>query len=114
MNRRDFLVSSSIGATALGTPLLQGAGNISVPKGKAEHCIFLWLGGGMAQIDTFDPKRKGDSKADPKKPGSEYDSIDTAVSGVKFCEHLPEVAKLADRLTVMRTIHHDAIDEHAF
>ena len=32
------------------------------PMGKAEHVISIWLGGGMGQIDTFDPKRKGDPK----------------------------------------------------
>ena len=38
---------------------------------------MLWLGGGAGQMDTFDPKRKGDPKA--KKPGSYYDAIDTAI-----------------------------------
>lgn len=94
--------------------LLANASAISMPKGKAEHCIFIWLGGGMAQIDTFDPKKKGNSKASPKVAGSEYDSIDTAVPGVKFCEHLHRTAKLAERMTVVRTVNHSVIDEHAF
>lgn len=85
-----------------------------MPKGKAEHVIFIWLGGGMAQIDTFDPKKRGDSKASPKVAGSEYDAIDTAVPGVKFCEHLPKTARLAERLTVMRSVNHLLVDEHAF
>lgn len=68
----------------------------------------------MSQIDTFDPKEEGDSKASPKKAGSEYASIDTAVSGMKFCEHLPLSANLADRMTVIRSINHKVIDEHAF
>ena len=46
--------------------------------GQGRACIFLWLGGGAAQIDTFDPKRRGDGK---KKPGSYYDAIPTAVAG---------------------------------
>lgn len=94
--------------------LLANASAISMPKGKAEHCIFIWLGGGMAQIDTFDPKKKGNSKASPKVAGSEYDSVDTAVPGVKFCEHLHRTAKLAERMTVVRTVNHSVIDEHAF
>lgn len=68
----------------------------------------------MAQIDTFDPKRRGNSKASPKIAGSEYGTIDTVVPGVQFCEHLKRTAKLADRLTVMRTVNHHLIDEHAF
>jgi hypothetical protein len=80
-------------------------------RGKAEHVISIWLGGGMGQIDTFDPKRKGDPKA--KVAGSYYDSIDTAVPGVQVCEHLSRLAPLMDRVTAVRTVHHDVIDEHA-
>lgn len=113
-SRRTFLKHSALLAGGASTaPLLASPGSGNIPMGKAEHCIFIWLGGGMAQIDTFDPKRKGDSKANPKKPGSEYDRIDTAVPGVQFCEHLPRLGKLADRLTVVRTVNHNAIDEHA-
>ena len=81
------------------------------PKGKAEHCVFLWLGGGAAQMDTWDPKAKGDPKA--KKAGSYYDSIETAIPGTKLCEHLPECAKILDRFNLVRTVNHDVIDEHA-
>lgn len=114
MNRRRFLATTGAAATASHPLLAASTSALHLPKGKAEHVIFIWLGGGMAQIDTFDPKRKGDSKANPKKPGSEYESIDTVVEGVQFCEHLPKTAQLADRMTVVRTINHDAIDEHAF
>jgi len=115
MNRRKFLRQSALLAAGA-TPLAASANSpaIIAPKGKAEHCIFIWLGGGMSQIDTFDPKEKGDSKASPKKAGSEYDSIDTVVPGMKFCEHLPLSAKLADRMTVIRSINHKVVDEHAF
>lgn len=68
----------------------------------------------MSQIDTFDPKRRGNPKASPKLAGSDYASIDTAVPGVKFCEHLPRSARLAERMTAIRTINHHVIDEHAF
>lgn len=72
---------------------------------------MIWLGGGMAQIDTFDPKAMGDAKA--KKAGSYYKAIDTAVPGVQVCEHLSETAKVMDRVTALRTVHHDVVDEHA-
>ncbi len=121
MNRRNFLKQSSgllaagaAGASLDPSSLLANASAVSMPKGKAEHCIFIWLGGGMAQIDTFDPKKRGNPKASPKVAGSDYASIDTAVPGVKFCEHLGRTAKLAERLTVVRTVNHHVIDEHAF
>ena len=81
------------------------------PMGKAEHVIHIWLGGGAAQVDTWDPKALGDPKA--KKAGSYYPSIDTSVPGVKVTEHLSRCAKLMEHITAMRTVNHDVIDEHA-
>lgn len=116
MHRRTFLQQTGAltGAAFSGSSLLASPAAVNVPKGKAEHVIFLWLGGGMAQIDTFDPKKRGNSKASPKIAGSEYGTVDTIVPDVKFCEHLHRTAKLADRLTAIRTINHHLIDEHAF
>ena len=111
MNRRQF-IQSTVALAA--SPLLGNTAAISMPKGKAEHCIFIWLGGGMAQIDSFDPKAMGDTKADPKKAGSYYPSIETAVPGVRVCEHLKKTARLMERVTVMRTVNHRVVDEHAF
>ncbi len=72
---------------------------------------MIWLGGGACHIDTWDPKKKGDAKA--RKPGSYYDAIDTAVDGVQVCEHLPKCANVLDRFMLMRSVHHEVIDEHA-
>lgn len=111
-NRRSFLTS----AAALGaSPWLTGApAPVHLPKGRAEHCIFIWLGGGMAQIDTFDPKDLGENLGKPSKPGSLYRSIETSVPGVRLTEHLARTAKLMEDVTVMRTVNHHVIDEHAF
>jgi len=117
MNRRKFLQQSTFaaGGASLGlSPLLASSSIVNFPKGKAESCIFIWLGGGMAQVDTFDPKRKGNSKASPKIAGSEYDSVESIVPGVRYCEHLSRTAKIADRVTAVRTVNHHVIDEHAF
>jgi len=112
MNRRQFLGATAAlsGGMALPHGLLA---NESTPliQGKAEHVISIWLGGGMGQVDTFDPKRQGDPKA--RRAGSYYPSINTAVKGVKVCEHLSKTALLMDRVTAVRTVHHDVIDEHA-
>ncbi len=80
------------------------------PRGKADACIFLWLSGGAAQMDTFDPKRLGDGK---KVAGSAYPSIETAVPGIRVCEHLKQTAALMDRCVLVRTLTHDFDDEHA-
>lgn len=112
LNRRSFLTS----AAALGaSPWLTGApAPVHLSKGRAEHCIFIWLGGGMAQIDTFDPKDLGENLGKPSKPGSLYRSIETSVPGVRLTEHLARTAKLMEDVTVMRTVNHHVIDEHAF
>jgi hypothetical protein len=107
MNRRTFVQAGAAAALVNRT----FAGIPPFPKGKAEHCIFLWLGGGAAQMDTFDPKEKGDPKA--KKAGSYYDPIDTSVPGVQLCEHMPRLAGLMENVTLCRTVFHNVIDEHA-
>jgi hypothetical protein len=108
--RREFLAAGAVAGTGLALPDAATAENVLV-QGKAEHVISIWLGGGMGQIDTFDPKRKGDPKS--KLPGSYYDSIETAVPGVRLCEHLPKLATQMERVTAVRTVHHEVIDEHA-
>jgi hypothetical protein len=107
MNRRKFLTLSSVAPAGLfASPAVPS------PRGNAEHCIVIWLGGGMAQIDTFDPKALGQTKK-PYKPGSAYPAIDTSVKGVRVCEHLPQLARRMDQVTAVRSCHHQLIDEHA-
>ncbi|MBL4885288.1 MAG: DUF1501 domain-containing protein, partial [Planctomycetaceae bacterium] len=114
LNRRDWLQRTTAAAMA-GSLLPISAQaeehNRKIPKGKAEHCIMLWLGGGAAQIDTFDPKRQ--STDGLKDSGSAYAAIDTAVQGVQVCEYLPQTANLLDRCALVRSLHHEEIDEHA-
>ena len=112
ISRRDFLTRASLAAGALSLPnFARAAAPSAVPLGKAEHCIFIWLGGGYSQIDTFDAKPiKGDGK---KIAGCYYNMIDTAIPDAKFCEHLPRLAKMAEHLVPVRTVNHNVIDEHA-
>lgn len=112
MNRRKFFQLT--GAAGLASGLDLGLANEAArpfPMGKVEHVIHIWLGGGAAQVDTWDPKVLGDAKA--KKAGSYYPSIETAVPGVRVCEHLGRCARVMDRITAVRTVNHDVIDEHA-
>jgi len=110
MNRRRFLGTAATAAAAAAIAPREALAETLI-RGKAEHVIMIWLGGGMGAIDTFDPKRKGDPAA--KKAGAYYDSIETSVPGVRVCEHLARTAPLMDRITVVRGLHHDVIDEHA-
>jgi hypothetical protein len=62
---------------------------------KAKACILLWMNGGPSHLDTFDPK-PGTTNGGPFK------SIKTRVNGVEVCEHLPQVADIADKLAIIR------------
>ena len=109
MDRRKFItVGTAITATAMTSRPVSAE---PLMRGKAEHVISIWLGGGMGALDTFDPKRVGDPKN--KVAGSYYESIETAVAGVRVCEHLKSLAPLMDRVTAVRTVNHQVIDEHA-
>lgn len=122
LHRREILKTSAAAAT---TTMLAGitsrhgiatAEETSTPsalRGRATSCIFIWLGGGACQVDTWDPKVVGDPTQGKKKPGSAYPAIDTVVPGVQVCEHLPRMAQRLDRGTIIRTVTHDVIDEHA-
>jgi hypothetical protein len=117
--RRTFLKQAGATGLALAATSINPLANRAVanpspnrlPLGKAEHCIMVWLGGGACHIDTWDPKRPGDAKA--KKPGSYYKPIDTAIAGTQVCEHLPRCAAVLDRFNIVRSVHHEVIDEHA-
>jgi len=115
--RRQFLSQTAAAGTAamLASPLAGRAlgeeEKPAPPRGKAEHCLFIWLGGGSCHIDTWDPKKMGDPAK--KEPGSYYESIPTAIPDVRVCKHLSRCAPLLDRFNLLRTVHHDVIDEHA-
>lgn len=109
LSRRQFLKATGTASVIAAMPPSLRAANI--PKGNAEACIFIWLGGGNAQVDTWDPKRRGDPKE--RVPGSAYDAINTAIDGVQVTEYLPKAAARMDRMTLVRTVNHDVIDEHA-
>lgn len=119
LDRRQFIRSAALSASGAVAVSRATTGNTfageaepgTLPAGKADHCVFIWLGGGMSQIDTFDPKRRGDPKT--RQAGSDYDAIDSCVEGIQVCEHLSRVADRMDRMTAVRTVHHDVIDEHA-
>jgi len=117
MYRRRFLSASAAACAAsqLAWPTARGADRVAQaslpPMGSADSCIFIWLGGGMSQVDSFDPKGRGSSKE--RKAGTDYAAIPTAVAGVQVTEHLRRTAARMDRVTAVRTVHHEMIDEHA-
>ena len=108
--RRELIKSAAMAGLGVTGAAFGAAGRVDAPlRGKADSCIFLWLGGGAGHIDTFDPKVRTDGNG---KPGSYYDSIPTAVPGVRVCEHMPRTAELMDRSIILRTVSHDIVSQH--
>jgi len=69
--------------------------------GTAQSVIHIWLPGGWAQQETFDPKPLA-----PLEYRGEMGSIETSLPGVRFNELLPKTAQIADRITVVRSVTH--------
>lgn len=107
-NRRQFLRSMSTAAAAtlaLSEPRLQAEDAIKHPTAKADACILLWMAGGMAAPETFDPKRYEPFEIGlpAEKIISTFPAIDTVVDGVKISQGLEHVAKVLDRGTLIRS-----------
>ncbi|HUQ69734.1 MAG TPA: DUF1501 domain-containing protein [Planctomycetaceae bacterium] len=109
--RRDFLKQMAAASAALmaGEPrrlLATPAGEpIAQPIAKADACILLWMGGGMAAPDTFDPKRylafePGVKVADVE---STFPAIDTVVDNIQITKGLENIAQVMDRGTLVRS-----------
>ena len=75
------------------------------PTAKADSCILIWLAGGMAAPDTFDPKRyfPFEKGLDVEKILSTFPAIDTAVDNIKITQGLENIAKIMDRGTLIRS-----------
>jgi uncharacterized protein (DUF1501 family) len=73
--------------------------------GKAKSVILVFANGGQSHIDTWDPKPDA-----PLDVRGAFRPIPTTIPGVSFCEHMPRIAKVADRLTVVRSMSHDDLD----
>ncbi|MFO0791572.1 MAG: DUF1501 domain-containing protein [Pirellulales bacterium] len=110
--RRQFLQSlaaSSAAALLAGEPRLLRADTagaaIEQPAAKADTCILLWMGGGMAAPETFDPKRYQPFEVGlpVEKVMSTFPAIDTAVDNIKICQGLEQIASVMDRATLIRS-----------
>jgi Protein of unknown function (DUF1501) len=102
--RRDFLRAGGLGALGLG---LSGRAARSADLPTDGSVILLMMVGGPSQIETFDPKP--DAPSEVRGP---YRAIETAVPGVRVVEHLPSIAQRMGRLTLIRSLHHDAAPIH--
>jgi len=110
LDRRDLLRvgSLTLAASALPASLAASEADPAIGAAKAKSVIYLWMAGGVTHIDSFDPKPQA-----PVEVRGTLTDIPTSLPGVHFCETLPELAKIADQLAVVRSFSHD-IDDHLF
>ncbi len=106
VSRRHILEAGTLGMLGLGlgdllaANLATGAG-VPSPRPRAKACIFLFMWGGPSHLDTFDLKPEA-----PDEIRGDFKPIATATPGVNICEHFSRVAKLTDRLAIVRSLHH--------
>jgi hypothetical protein len=108
LNRRGFLTVGAVGGLGLSLPAffhLQQAQaaqkNYESKEGTAKSVIYIFLPGGMAHQESFDPKPYA-----PVEYRGPLGSIDTNVTGVRVNELLPQTAKIADKITICRSMTH--------
>ncbi len=101
--RRDCLRVGAIGAAglSLGGFLRMSQAGMVQPSTNSKAAIFIELPGGPSHIDTFDPKPEG-----PAEIRGKFQSIPTKVAGVRFSEHLPKLAGINDRFSLLRGVSH--------
>ena len=108
LSRRGFMgatAAATLSAVAGREPVLVHGQTAGKKPPTADAVIVLWMAGGMAQTETFDPKRYT-----PFAPGvkveqvlSTFPAIDTAVDHIKFTQGLEQIAGIIDRGAVIRT-----------
>jgi uncharacterized protein (DUF1501 family) len=107
ISRRGFLKIGAFGAGLSLAEMLRAkatAGGAKASSNKA--AIMIYLPGGPSHMDMYDLKPNA-----PAEFRGEFKPIDTNVSGIQICEHMPLQAKMFDKLAVVRSV--QAVDEHS-
>src|SRR5438046_319708 len=106
-NRRQLLVSAGLGWLGLTPAALRTLRAASPPtshqteKRQRNSCVFLFLFGGPSHIDLWDMK-----PAAPEQVRGEFRPAATNVPGVRVCEHLPRLARIMDKVCLLRSMTH--------
>lgn len=112
--RRNWLQRSWPGVSIGFLPAILGDIQAATPSGspstvpgfgRAKSVIIVFASGGQSQIDTWDPKPDA-----PSEVRGVFQPIATSVPGVQVCEHMPQIAQIADRLCIVRNMSHEDLD----
>ena len=108
ISRRNILQAGAISALGLSVDHLASSLayartlEAALPTSKAKACIFLFMWGGPSQLETFDLKPDA-----PDEVRGEFKPMATKVPGVHICEHFTRLANWTDKLSIIRSLHHD-------
>lgn len=102
VNRREFMRIGSLCLGGLSLPQLLSLRSEAVPTRPETSVILLFLHGGPSQLETYD--LKPDAPSDYR---SLFNPISTNVPGMDICELFPRQAKIADKFSLVRSMHHD-------
>lgn len=103
VNRREFLQAGSFGIGGLTlADLLRHEAHAANPTTHEHSVIILWMRGGPSQHETWDPK-----PAAPVEYRGDFGAMSTAVPGIQICDLLPRCAKIMDKWSIVRSLHHD-------
>jgi hypothetical protein len=108
-SRRDFLRVGSaglLGLTLSDILRLEARATASQERQRAQGVILVWMGGGPSHIDLWDMKPNA-----PDGIRGEFRPVRTRAEGIQICEHMPRLADVMDRCTLVRSLHH-SIPEH--
>jgi hypothetical protein len=100
LSRRHLLKIGSLGLTGIGLSQWLCA-EAAARRPLAKNVILLFQFGGPSQLESFDPKPDA-----PAEIRGEFGSIPTCVPGIRVTEHLPRLARMADRYALIRSVHH--------
>lgn len=109
LSRRDFvrgMTAAAVATLAAGEPRpVRADAPIEHPRPTADICILLWMAGGMAAPETFDPKRYTPFEVGvpAERILCTFPSIRTAVDGVRISQGLEHIAGVLDRGTLIRS-----------
>jgi hypothetical protein len=106
ISRRNFLRIGALGLGGLSLPQLLQAEAATGIRHSHKAVIMIFLPGGPSHQDIFDLKMDA-----PAEVRGEFKPIKTNVSGIEICEHLPQLARLADKYTLIRSMV-GALDDH--
>ena len=112
VTRRSVLRAGFLGLAGMSLPQLLRAEEAARAAGGSPaddlSIIVVWLDGGPPQHETYDPKPEA-----PSEFRGPLSAIDTVVPGIKVCEVLPEHARMMDRMSIIRSMHHNNGDHFA-